>query len=56
MLLVNGRVVIQMRISQLAVRREVVPVGAEFFTVFAPGCMFKSEVGFDIYITDKKET
>ncbi|RIA90024.1 hypothetical protein C1645_823936 [Glomus cerebriforme] len=41
--------------SPLAVRGEEISVNEAFHTVFTPGCIFQSKVGFDIYTTDKKD-
>ncbi|GBB94068.1 hypothetical protein RclHR1_22870002 [Rhizophagus clarus] len=40
--------------SKLAVKGEIVPVDSGIQTVFTPGSIFQSEVGFDIYTTDNE--
>ncbi|CAB4459700.1 unnamed protein product [Rhizophagus irregularis] len=47
-----GGIVIEF--SKLAVKGEIFPVDAGIQTVFTPGHIFQSEVGFDIYTTENE--
>jgi len=48
-----GGIVIEF--EQLAVRGEEIPVDAVFPTMFTPGSIFQTKVGFDLYVTDKED-